>query len=62
MVIYYGMTQLLWFIDKKKINNWQKLKDSLPSEPFRGKWKNIGGQLMPDTGRSTGAARSLPVG
>lgn len=46
MVIYYGITQLLWFIDKKKITNWQKLMDSLPQEPFRGKWKNIGGQLM----------------
>ncbi len=48
MLIYYGITQLLWYIDAKKINDWKKLQSMLPANPLRGKWKNIGGQLMPE--------------
>jgi hypothetical protein len=48
MVIYYGMEQLLFFIGRKKIRTWEKLRESLPKTPERTNWKNIGGQLMPE--------------
>jgi hypothetical protein len=47
MIIYYGMSRLLWFIEEKKIGSWQKLRLALPATARRDSWKNIGGQLMP---------------
>jgi hypothetical protein len=47
MIIYYGMSRLLWFIEEKKIGSWQKLRLALPTSARRDPWKNIGGQLMP---------------
>lgn len=53
LVIYYGVTQLIQFIESKKISSWQKLVQALPTEPVRNQWKNIGGQLMPETAVSS---------
>ena len=47
LIIYYGTTQLIAFIERKKINNWQQLADKLPAAPALTEWKNIGGQLIP---------------
>jgi hypothetical protein len=53
LVIYYGMTQLIDFILRKKINSWQKLWQALPFRSRRGSWINIGGQLIPKTSVDT---------
>ena len=53
MVIYYGTVQLIHFLEQRNISTWQKLKHSLPAAPVRNKWKNIGGQLMPETAVNT---------
>lgn len=49
LIVYYGVTQLIQFIEMKKISSWQKLVQALPTAPVRNQWKNIGGQLMPET-------------
>jgi hypothetical protein len=48
MIIYYGVTELIRFIEQKNISSWQKLLQALPGKPVRNGWKNIGGQLMPE--------------
>ncbi len=48
LVVFYGMSQLLLKCKEDKIENLEQLKSSLPSRPERGKWNNIGGQLLPD--------------
>ncbi len=48
LIIYYGVTELIRFIERKKISSWQKLLKALPGKPVRNPWKNIGGQLMPE--------------
>ncbi len=47
MIIYYGVSQLLVYIEEKNITNWQKLLKSLPAKPIRTEWKNVGGQQIP---------------
>ncbi|MEO6610695.1 MAG: DUF4954 family protein [Chitinophagaceae bacterium] len=47
LIIYYGVTELMAFIEKRDIVSWQKLLQSLPAKPVRNSWKNIGGQLIP---------------
>ncbi len=49
LIIYYGSTELIRFIEQKNIAGWQKLLQALPAKPARNSWKNIGGQLMPET-------------
>lgn len=49
LIVYYGVTQLIQLIEMKKISSWQKLVQALPTAPVRNQWKNIGGQLMPET-------------
>jgi hypothetical protein len=46
MILYYGITQLISFIETKKISSWQQLKQQLPVATSRKKWKNIGGLLV----------------
>lgn len=53
LITYYGVTQLIQLIEQKKIQSWQKLIQSLPANLTRTAWKNIGGQLIPDTTVST---------
>jgi Domain of unknown function (DUF4954) len=49
LIVYYGITQLIEFIGQHKISSWSKLMASLPSQPSRNMWKNIGGQLVPES-------------
>ncbi|MBK5272390.1 MAG: DUF4954 family protein, partial [Bacteroidia bacterium] len=49
LIIYYGVMQLISHIRKHKISSLQKLVQSLPANPERKEWINIGGQLMPAT-------------
>ncbi|MBI5856914.1 MAG: DUF4954 family protein [Sphingobacteriales bacterium] len=47
LIVYYGINELIHFIESKKITDWQTLLKALPSKPERHAWKNMGGQLMP---------------
>jgi len=47
LIIYYGITQIIAFIDARKIKSWQKLTELLPATNERTTWLNTGGQLMP---------------
>lgn len=53
MIVYYGVTELVQFIEDRKIESWQKLLLALPSKRERTDWKNIGGQLIPQTSLNT---------
>ncbi len=48
LITYYGITQLIEFIEQSKITDWRKLAGRLPEKPLRTAWKNIGGQLIPE--------------
>jgi hypothetical protein len=61
LVVYYGITQLLKWIEKNKISNWNKLIESLPSEPVITNWKNLGGQLITEESL-TNLMRSIRTG
>ena len=47
LVLYYGTTQLLRFIEEHQVQTFEALTAALPHEVFRLDWVNIGGQLMP---------------
>ncbi|MEO7983123.1 MAG: DUF4954 family protein [Bacteroidota bacterium] len=49
LVIYYGTTQLIHLMERRGISSWQKLQGIFPATAVRNQWKNIGGQLMPET-------------
>jgi len=53
LIIYYGVTELMHFMEQKNIASWQKLLQALPGQPVRNNWKNIGGQLMPEADVNT---------
>ena len=53
LIIYYGVTQLIGFIDKHEINEWKKLYAALPLQAKRTAWINIGGQLIPGLSATT---------
>ena len=53
LTVYYGITQLIRLIETKKITSWRKMLQLLPSKPIRNKWKNIGGQLIPESAVSS---------
>lgn len=48
LVIYYGMTQLLSFLEQNRFSSIAALVKALPAKPSRQSWLNIGGQLMPE--------------
>ncbi|HVZ55298.1 MAG TPA: DUF4954 family protein [Chitinophagaceae bacterium] len=53
LVVYYGITQLLAFIRQHHLRSWEKLWEALPGRARRGKWTNVGGQLIPETALQT---------
>lgn len=53
LIVYYGISQLIDFINQNKIRNWQQLWQSLPLRSRRESWVNIGGQLIPKTALDT---------
>jgi Domain of unknown function (DUF4954) len=53
LIIYYGITQIIEFIEKHKINEWKKLYAALPFRARRADWLNIGGQLVPELSAGT---------
>ena len=53
LIIYYGVLELLYFVEKHAIDSWELLKEALPAQPIRNKWHNIGGQLIPEQSLET---------
>jgi hypothetical protein len=47
LVIYYGITNLVDFINSGSVNSFDELIKALPKQPVRLQWVNIGGQLLP---------------
>lgn len=48
LIVYYGTTQLIGYIEKNNIGSWTQLQAKLPKSAIRTPWKNIGGQLIPE--------------
>lgn len=48
LIIYYGVTELIRFIENLNILSWKDLVAKLPKSLVRTQWKNIGGQLIPE--------------
>ncbi len=46
-IIYYGINELIGFIERKKLKTWQQVQRSLSRDPRTEDWKNAGGQLIP---------------
>ncbi|SHE87722.1 DUF4954 family protein [Flavisolibacter ginsengisoli] len=53
LIVYYAAVNLLRYVEDNKILTFESLVDSLPAEPIRLSWANIGGQLMPEPSVST---------
>jgi hypothetical protein len=47
LVVYYGITELVRHIQAHSINTFSDLLQSLPQQPVRNEWLNVGGQLVP---------------
>lgn len=47
LIVYYGVQQLIAFIDHHSITTFNDLMKVLPQNPQRLEWLNIGGQLLP---------------
>ena len=47
MIQYYGMINLIAFIEKNSIKSTDALIAALPSKLVRNQWLNVGGQLIP---------------
>jgi hypothetical protein len=48
LVVFYGVEQLLNHITTNDITSFENLLASMPFQPNRSGWKNIGGQLIPE--------------
>ena len=49
LVVYYGITQLVLYVQAREITSFAELLKHLPQQPERNKWLNLGGQLVPQT-------------
>ncbi|HVG14751.1 MAG TPA: DUF4954 family protein, partial [Chitinophagaceae bacterium] len=49
LIILYGVTQLLHFTEEQQFLSFKIMYEELPLHPQRQTWKNIGGQLLPET-------------
>ena len=47
LIVYYGISQLLQHIQALEIKTFPELLKSLPQQPQRTAWLNLGGQLVP---------------
>ncbi|HEY1113961.1 MAG TPA: DUF4954 family protein [Chitinophagaceae bacterium] len=48
LVVYYGITNLVNYMQAKNLTSFHELKEVLPQDAQRLPWKNIGGQLFPE--------------
>ena len=48
LIAYYGITQLIQFLDTHKGTSWSEAAKKLPAHATHENWLNVGGQLMPE--------------
>lgn len=53
LIVYYGITNLIEFINNHSIESFDELIKALPEKPLRLQWVNAGGQLLPVTSIQT---------
>jgi hypothetical protein len=53
LITYYGVTQLLRFVQEHKITRWEKFLEALPFRAKRLDFANAGGQLIPQVSIDT---------
>ncbi|HJW16384.1 MAG TPA: DUF4954 family protein [Flavisolibacter sp.] len=53
LISYYAAVVLLQYVEDNKFNSFQSFFNTLPSDPIRLSWVNVGGQLMPEPAVST---------
>ncbi len=53
LIVYYGLQNILAFIEKNAFSSFDELGLALPETPERTTWQNIGGQLMPEAAVNT---------
>lgn len=49
LIFYYGITNLIRYIENEKPENLAAIKKSLPAQLNRNQWINLGGQLIPES-------------
>jgi hypothetical protein len=49
LIVHYGISQLMDFVNQNNISSFDQLKQSLANVKQRENWLNIGGQLLPET-------------
>jgi len=49
LINFYGITELMRYMEENHIRHWDSLQKKLPKKPVRQPWRNIGAQLMPAT-------------
>jgi signal peptidase I len=47
LITYYGISQLINFAEREKIDSWEMFSKTLPFEAKRNAWENVGSQLFP---------------
>jgi len=47
LVVYYGVTNIIDFINSHSIKSFDELTKALPNKAIRLEWTNVGGQLLP---------------
>jgi signal peptidase I len=47
LITYYGVSQLIDFAIREKIDSWEIFSEVLPFEAKRNAWENVGSQLFP---------------
>ncbi|MFL5739428.1 MAG: DUF4954 family protein [Flavisolibacter sp.] len=53
LILYYGMNQLIRFVEEHRFKSLNDLFKSLPQNLMRLEWTNIGGQLLPKNSLQT---------
>lgn len=53
LVVFYAVTNLMELATATSIDNFDDLKNALPAQPQRSQWRNIGGQLFPESDLET---------
>jgi hypothetical protein len=48
LIVYYGITNLVAYIQSKRLTSFTQINEILPKAVQRKSWKNIGGQLLPE--------------
>jgi len=53
MITYYGVMQIIGFINDHSIDSWEQLWEAFPFRASRSQWFNVGGQLFPKSSINT---------